>query len=67
MKKKDNEEIVAFGMTKNELLSLSDIRAEQKDANCPKNSGSYTDFVKVAISGREKLSKGSYCKKSKKG
>ena len=60
------KETVAFGMTQDELLILADLRAKQKDANHPTNSGSYTNLVKAAKSGREKLEKGAYCKKSNK-
>jgi len=58
-------DIIAFGKTRDELLSLADERTEQKDNNHPTNSGTYADFVKTAMNGREKLNKGNYCKKKK--
>lgn len=60
---KTNDGTTVFGMTKDEILSLADARTEQKDTNRPANSGSYADFVKTAVTGRERLVKGGYCKK----
>ena len=63
MAAKTNNDSYAFEMTKEEILSLADSRAEQKDANHPENSGSYTNLIKTAKTGREKLEKGSYRRK----
>ena len=51
------KEVVAFGMTSDEIATAAEALSKHKDNNHPSKSGSYEDFMGVVNAGHKALLK----------
>jgi len=52
---RENEEIIAFGMTSRQISETAEALSKIKDNNHPTTTSSYMNFLAVKNSGHEKL------------
>jgi predicted NUDIX family NTP pyrophosphohydrolase len=55
MTEKDEDEVVAFGMTMSDIAKTADALSKHIDNNHPAKSGSYADFLEVKNVGHKAL------------